>query len=131
MDNIVLKFSAKVLSNPLSEVNLVLKKDESGKSYTVEYKDPHFASFASDEQSEKKQAELMNLIMSTFTENEIDEILSMDVIPRDPEVFIFDGYRYEISITKGNITKNYFADDENICSVPLFGCLAVWCRKLY
>jgi hypothetical protein len=62
--------------------------------------------------------------LEAFTENEINKILSKDEIPNESGMMVLDGYHYEITITKGDISKVYYADETNIQTYPLLRHLA-------
>ena len=42
---------------------------------------------------------------------------------------VLDGNHYEITITKGKVKKEYYADDASIETYPLLRYLASWCRR--
>ena len=122
MEKIEIKFSAQHCISILSSIVVVLKLDETGKSYTAE-----IANELSGNQ--EKLAPLPKRILTAFTENAINKILSKDEIPNDSGMAVLDGYSYEIKITKGDICKEYYADDANIETYPLLRYLASWCRR--
>ena len=77
-------------------------------------------------QSENKE-ELPSLpkrVLDAFTEDAINKILSKDEIPNESGMWVLDGNHYEITITKGNLRKEYDADDASIETYPLLRYLA-------
>jgi hypothetical protein len=103
-------------------VVVVLTLDEKGKSYKAE--------IINDYSGNKE--ELSNLpkrVLYAFTENAINKILAKDEIPNESGMMVLDGYSYEITITKGDVTKEYDADDASIETYPLLRYLASWCKK--
>lgn len=74
----------------------------------------------------------MNLLLQekAFTSAVIDKIFSLDEIPNQKEdVCILDGYTYYITIKKGNVVKEYTANDLSIETYPLLHYLASWYRR--
>jgi hypothetical protein len=67
--------------------------------------------------------------MTAFSENAINKILAKDEIPNESGIMVLDGYNYEITISKGEVTKEYEADDASIETYRLLRYLASWCRK--
>lgn len=77
---------------------------------------------------QKEPTALPNRVLKAFTENTINKILAKDEIPNESGISVLDGYNYKIKLTKGDICKEYNADDANIESYPLLRYLASWCR---
>ena len=129
MENITLKFTACHPFNILSRQTVVLTMDESGKHYSIEF-DNMLAQLKADMDGEEfEQPELPKRVVTAFTENAIKKILSKDEIPNVSGMMVLDGFSYEITISKGDLTKEYFADDASIETYPLLRYLASWCRK--
>ena len=123
MEKIKLKFSATPSLFPGNGVIVVLTLDEKGKSYKAKRNTISFF---------EEQEELPSLpkrVLDAFTENAIDMILSKDEIPNESGMVVLDGYHYEITITKGDLRKEYDADDASIETYPLLRYLASWCRR--
>lgn len=105
--------------------------DETGKHYIVNYED----SFADTinklfgKQEEKPSFPLPQRVLDAFTEDAINKILSKDEIPNESGMMVLDGNHYEIKISKGNLRKEYRADDVSIETYPLLRYLASWYRK--
>jgi hypothetical protein len=101
---------------------VVMTLDETGKNYSA--KRVNVLS--------RKQEELPPLpkrVLEAFTENAINKILSKDEIPNESDFDVLDGNSYEITITKGGVRKEYYADDASIETYPLLRYLASWCRR--
>jgi hypothetical protein len=101
---------------------VVMSLDETGKNYSAK-----FVNVLS-----RKQEELPPLpkrVLESFTENAINKILSKDEIPNESGMMVLDGNHYEITITKGKVKKEYYADDASIETYPLLRYLASWCRR--
>ena len=129
MEKIVLKFSTQHCFNVLSSLSVTLTMDENGKQFSIENHNP-FAELNPELQGIKEdKPELPKRVMTAFTESAINKILAKDEIPNESEMMVLDGYSYEISITKGEVTKEYDADDASIETYPLLRYLASWCRK--
>ena len=109
MEKIKLEFSAKHSLNIFDSVDVVMTLDETGKNYTV--------------------PSLPKRVLDAFTENAINKILSKDEIPNESGMVVLDGNSYEIIITKGNLRKEYDADDVTIETYPLLRYLASWNRR--
>ena len=123
MEKIVVKFSACSSCLPSTKsVDVTLTMDENGKHYSVE-KGWHFP--LPDGLPESEQT-LPKRVLRAFTGHAIDRILAADTIPENPGVCVLDGNSYDITITKGNVTKEYTADDTNIGYYPLLRYLASW-----
>ena len=123
MEKIKLKFSATPSLFPGNGVVVVLTLDEKGKSYKA--KRNTIALFGEQEELPP----LPKRVLNAFTENAIDKILSKDEIPNESGMVVLDGYHYEITITKGDLRKEYDADDVSIETYPLLRYLASWCRR--
>ena len=133
MEKIKLEFSATPSLYPGNGVDVVMTLDESGKNYTV-VKNDFLADLKKEfsVEQEEKQEKLQSLpkrVFDAFTENAINKILSKDEIPNESGMMVLDGVSYEIKITKGDICKEYYADDANIETYPLLRYLASWCRR--
>ena len=123
MEKIKLKFSATPSLLPTNGVVVVLTLDEKGKSYKA--KRNTIALFG-------KQEELPPMpkrVLDAFTENAINKILSKDEIPNESGMVVLDGNHYEITITKGDLRKEYDADDSSSETFPLLRYLASWSRR--
>lgn len=121
MEKIQIKFSVTPSLFPTNSIVVVMTLDEKGKSYKAKH-----------ENFLKKQEELPPLpkrVLNAFTENAINKILSKDEIPNESGMMILDGNSYEITITKGGVRKEYYANDVEIETYPLLRYLASWCRR--
>ena len=129
MEKIKLEFSATPSLFPSNGMVVVMTIDETGKKYKVDLNNSFevFANVPSDNQ--KEFLPLPKRVLKAFTSNAINNILSKDEIPNDSGMAVLDGYSYEIKITKGDICKEYYADDANIETFPLLRYLASWCRR--
>ena len=123
MEKIELKFSATPSLLPTNGVVVVLTLDEKRKSYKAK---KNTISFFGEQ---KELPPIPKRVLDAFTENAIDKILSKDEIPNESGMMVLDGYHYEITITKGDLRKEYDADDVSIETYPLLRYLASWCRK--
>ena len=83
-----------------------------------------------DKIEKSRSVELPKRVMKAFTESAIDKILSKDEIPNESGMMVLDGYDYTIVISKGNITKEYYADDCSIETYPHLRYLASWYRRI-
>ncbi len=133
MEKIELKFSAQESCSHISIV-VVMTLDEKGKNYTTGYYD-RFMNEPLENADELPP--LPKHILDAFTENAINKILSKDEIPNESDMIVKNGYMipdefnikldgcwYEITITKGNMRKIYYADETNIQTYPLLRHLA-------
>ncbi len=123
MEKIELKFSATPSLLPTNGVVVVLTLDEKRKSYKAK---KNTISFFGEQ---KELPPIPKRVLDAFTENAIDKILSKDEIPNESGMMVLDGYNYEITITKGDLRKEYDADDVSIETYPLLRYLASWCRR--
>ena len=123
MEKIELKFSATPCLFPENVVIVVLTLDEKGKSYKAK---KNTISFFGEQ---KELPPIPKRVLDAFTENAIDKIMSKDEIPNESGMMVLDGYNYEITITKGDLRKEYDADDVSIETYPLLRYLASWCRR--
>jgi hypothetical protein len=122
MEKIKLKFSVTPSLFPRNGMVVVLTLDEKGKNYR--------AKLGNELLGEKKELPpLPKRILNAFTENAIDKILSKDEIPNESGMMVLDGNHYEITITKGKVKKEYYANDASIETYPLLRYLASWCRR--
>ncbi len=122
MEKIKLEFSTRHSLIVSSSMVVVMTLDETGKNYSAK-----FVNVLS-----RKQEELPPLpkrVLESFTENAINKILSKDEIPNEFGFDVLDGNSYEITITKGGVRKDYYADDASIETYPLLRYLASWCRR--
>ena len=122
MEKISLEFSAQHSLSALSNIIVVITLDETGKSYTAEKANELLG-------NKEKLPSLPKRVLKAFTENAINKILSKEEIPNESGMMVLDGYSYEIKISKGDIYKEYDADDASIETYPLLRYLASWCRK--
>ena len=140
MEKIKFKFSVTPSLFPGNGMVVVLTLDEKGKSYKVKKED--FMEKLNKEltrlgvpadelpENKKKQPPLPKRVLNAFTKNAIDKILSKDEIPNESGFEVLDGHHYEITITKGDVKKEYYANDASIETYPLLRYLASWCRKI-
>lgn len=85
-----------------------------------------------DETGKHVPRQLPKRVAKAFTRSAIDKILSKDDIPSlNGEVFVLDGIEYSITIKKGDVVKDYLADDCSINTYPLLRFLASWYRKAF
>lgn len=122
MEKVSLEFSAQHSLSALSNIIVVITLDETGKSYTAEKANEVLG-------NKEKLPSLPKRVLKAFTENAINKILSKEEIPNESGMMVLDGYSYEIKISKGDIYKEYDADDASIETYPLLRYLASWCRK--
>lgn len=121
MEKIKLEFSTQNSLVVSDSVVVVMTLDEKGKNYKVKYEDL---------MGNKKDLRPMpKRVLNAFTENAINKILSKDEIPNESGMMVLDGYSYDITITKGGIKKEYYANDVTIETYPLLRYLASWCRR--
>ena len=121
MEKIKLEFSAQNSLVVSDSVVVVMTLDEKGKSYKVK---------CEDLMGNKKELRPMpKRVLNAFTENAVNKILSKDEIPNESGFEVLDGYSYDITITKGGIKKEYYANDVTIETYPLLRYLASWCRR--
>lgn len=122
MENIKVEFSATHSLFPLNGMVVVLTLDEKGKTYKVR--------MGNDIEGERKElSPLPKRVLDAFTENAINKILSKDELPNESGMVVLDGNSYEIKITKGNLRKEYDADDLSIETYPLLRYLSSWYRR--
>ena len=122
MEKVRLKFSATPSLFPGNGVVVDLTLDEKGKSYKVKLGNDFIG-------EQKELAPLPKRVLDAFTENAINKILSKDEIPNESGMVVLDGSHYHIRITKGNLCKEYYANDASIETYPLLRYLARWCRR--
>ena len=121
MEKIKLEFSAQNSLVVSDSVVVVMTLDEKGKSYKAK---------CEDLMGNKKELRPMpKRVLNAFTENAVNKILSKDEIPNESRFEVLDGYSYDITITKGGIKKEYYANDVTIETYPLLRYLASWCRR--
>ena len=129
MERIRLKFSATPSLFPTNGMVVVMTMDEKGKSYKTKYDNP-LGQFVDDlSEKQKELPPLPKRVLTGFTEHAIDRILAKDEIPNESGEMVLDGNHYEITITKGKVKKEYYANDVEIETYPLLRYLASWCRK--
>ena len=103
--------------------------DDNGKRYSIK-KERRFKELLDNiPENEGEMSELPKRVLTAFTENAINKILSKDEIPNESGMSVLDGYTYWITITKGDLTKDYYADDAIIETYPVLRYLARWFRK--
>ena len=121
MEKIKLEFSTQNSLVVSDSVIVVMTLDEKGKSYKVK---------CEDLMGNKKDLRPMpKRVLNAFTENAVNKILEKDEIPNESGMMVLDGYSYDITITKGNVRKEYYANDVTIETYPLLRYLASWCRR--
>ena len=121
MEKIKLEFSAQNSLVVSDSVVVVMTLDEKGKSYKAKCEDLMG--------NKKELSPLPNRVLNAFTESAINKILEKDEIPNESGMMVLDGYSYDITITKGGIKKEYYANDVTIETYPLLRYLASWCRR--
>ena len=121
MEKIKLEFSVQHSLIVSDSVVVVMTLDEKGKSYKAKCEDLMG--------NQKELPPLPKRVLNAFTENAINKILSKDEIPNESGFEVLDGNHYEITITKGNVRKEYYANDASIETYPLLRYLASWCRR--
>ena len=119
MEKIKLKFSATPSLFPTNGIVVVLTLDEKGKNYKAKFENDFIG-------EQKELSPLPKRVLDAFTENAINKILSKDEIPNESGMMVLDGNHYEITITKGDLRKEYDADDVSIETYPLLRYLASW-----
>lgn len=119
MKKIRLKFSVTPSLFPGNSVVVVLTLDEKGKNYKAKFENDFIG-------EQKELSPLPKRVLDAFTENAINKILSKDEIPNESGMMVLDGNHYEITITKGDLRKEYDADDVSIETYPLLRYLASW-----
>jgi len=128
MEKITLRFSGHcVFSLFHAYPTVVLVIDEAGKHYSFE--ENEFGLLLKDYRVSMDTC-LPKRILKAFTASAIDKILSKDEIPNESGWVVEDGHAYTIKITKGEITKEYNADDASIETYPLLRYLASWYKHL-
>ena len=125
MEKIKLKFSATPSLFPTNGIVVVLTLDEKGKNYKAKLGNEIFNSLLGEQ---KELSPIPKRVLDAFTENAINKILSKDEIPNESGMMVLDGNSYDIIITKGNLRKEYWADDVTIETYPLLRYLASWYR---
>ena len=127
MEKIKLEFTATPCLYPGNgAINVVMTLDEKGKNYRAKRKYDMLAELYG---KKKELPSLPKRVLTAFTENAINKILSKDEIPNETGMTVLDGISYDIKITKGNIRKKYYADVVSIETYPLLRYLASWCRR--
>ena len=121
MEKIRIKFSVTPSLFPANSMVVVLTLDEKGKSYKVKCEDLMG--------TQKELPPIPKRVLKAFTESAVNKILSKDEIPNESGMMVLDGYSYDITITKGGIKKEYYANDVTIETYPLLRYLASWCRR--
>ena len=121
MEKIKLKFSVTPSLFPGNSMVVVLTLDEKGNSYKAKRENLL--------EKQKVDSPLPKRVLNAFTENAINKILSKDEIPNESGFEVLDGNHYEITITKGGVRKEYYANDVEIETYPLLRYLASWCRR--
>ena len=121
MEKIIIKFSAQHSLIVSDSVVVVMTLDEKGKSYKAKCEDLMG--------TQKELPPIPKRVLKAFTESAVNKILSKDEIPNESGMMVLDGNHYEITITKGNVRKEYDANDASIETYPLLRYFASWCRK--
>ena len=121
MEKIKIKFSAQHSLIVSGSVVVDMTLDEKGKNYKVKCDDRMG--------NQKEVRPIPKRVLKAFTESAINKILSKDEIPNESGFEVLDGYSYDITITKGNVRKEYYANDVTIETYPLLRYLASWCRR--
>jgi len=121
MEKIKMKFSVQHSLIVSASVVVVMTLDEKGKSYKVKCEDLMG--------SKKELPPIPKRVLNAFTENAVNKILLKDEIPNESGFEVLDGCSYDITITKGNVRKEYYANDVTIETYPLLRYLASWCRR--
>lgn len=121
MEKIRIKFSVTPSLFPANSMVVVLTLDEKGKSYKVKCEDLMG--------NQKDLPPITKRVLKAFTESAINKILEKDEIPNESGMMVLDGYSYDITISKGGIKKEYYANDVTIETYPLLRYLASWCRR--
>lgn len=129
MEKIELEFSAIPSLFPGNGMAVILTLDEKGKKYKVKKEDFMEKYGMGLSENKKELPPLPKRVLNAFTENAIDKILSKDEIPNESGMVVLDGNHYKITITKGDLRKEYDADDSSIETYPLLRYLASWCRN--
>ena len=119
MKKIRLKFSVTPSLFPGNSVVVVLTLDDKGKNYKAKFENDFIG-------EQKELSPLPKRVLDAFKENAINKILSKDEIPNASGMMVLDGNHYEITITKGDLRKEYDADDVSIETYPLLRYLASW-----
>ena len=122
MERIKLMFSVAPSMFPSNGLVVVLTLDEKGKNYKAKMENGSL-------EEQKELSPLPKRVLDAFTENTINKILSKDEIPNESGMVVLDGHHYEITITKGDLRKEYDADDASIETYPLLRYLASWCKR--
>ena len=125
MEKVRLKFSATPSLFPGNGLVVVLTLDEKGKNYKAKLGNEIFNSLLGEQ---KELSPIPKRVLDAFTENAINKILSKDEIPNESGMMVLDGNSYDIIITKGNLRKEYWADEASIETYPLLRYLASWYR---
>ena len=121
MEKIKLEFSTQNSLVVSDSVIVVMTLDEKGKNYKVKCEDLMG--------NQKDLPPIPKRVLNAFTESAINKILEKDEIPNESGMMVLDGYSYDITITKGNVRKEYYANDVTIETYPLLRYLASWCRR--
>ncbi len=124
MNKIELKFSVTHSFLPSNGMVVIMTLDEKEKKYKVKLDDELYDKM-------KVPPHIPKRVLAAFTENSINKILSKDEIPNESCMMVLDGYSYDITITKGNVRKEYYANDVTVETYPLLRYLASWCRRKY
>ena len=121
MEKIKLKFSVTPSLFPGNSMVVVLTLDEKGKTYKAKRENLF--------EKQEVVPPLPKRVLKAFTESAINKILSKDEIPNESDIEVLDGDSYTITITKGDMSKEYHADDASIETYPLLRYLASWFRS--
>ncbi len=103
--------------------------NEKEKQYSIEYVHHFTRRKGTPGEEEAKKLVLPKEVLDAFTEKAVDRILSKDEIPNLTNTRVLDGFNYEITITKGDVKKIYYANDVEIKTYPLLDYLATWSKN--
>lgn len=117
METITIRFSGNDSGTLPSNPTLILIKDENGIKGCLE-------TIFEPKQTIDVTEDLTKRVIDAITERDVDKILSKDVIECD--VHVLDGWSYEITISKGSVTKEYDANSVSIFVYPLLRNIAKW-----
>lgn len=129
MEKITLRFSSNHSLNNLYSLVVCLILNEKEKQYSIEYVHHFTRREGSPGEEEARKLVLPKRVLKAFTERAVDRILSKDEIPNLTNTRVLDGFNYEITITKGDVKKQYYANDVEIKTYPLLDYLATWSKN--
>lgn len=70
-----------------------------------------------------------NRVMNSFTKHTIARIMSKDELPSKTNTALPDGIDYFIFVSKGEVSKMYYADEDRMKTYPLLRYFASWYRQ--